>query len=232
MLQPEKKVTTPNSISPFPELPKAETPEEDSLQFLWAVSYCDLLMVLMSFFILFFQINDNKEQASPVRDVMLALKNETQEVVSKAPAALANRMPSSAIEKLANVLQSENVQIIEDPSGKIITLDFRSNLYPPRGYAFPKSQQAQLEKILKEIKPFSKNLMITFIGHADESKITMIKDNIIDSNLVLSNLRATRAVEIAFQLGFDPMNVTGQGAGEFSRNTRSLSIRISERSMQ
>jgi hypothetical protein len=36
-------------------------------------------------------------------------------------------------------------------------------------------------------------------------------------------------VEFALNLGFDPRAVTGQGAGEFSRNTRSLSIRITER---
>ena len=240
MLQPERKLSTPTMTSGLPELPKLETLEEDPLQFLWAVSYCDLLMVLMSFFIIFFQMDETsilveKSQPSLADGVILALKKENLVDTTKysSPLSPAIAQPvTHNIDMVVKSLSSENIKISQDGITKSITIDFDANLYPPRGYAFPKSERPRLERILHEIKPLSKDLLITFIGHTDETQIAYAKDNIIDSNLILSNLRAARAVEIAFQLGFDPKSVTGQGAAEFSRKTRSLSLKITERKTQ
>lgn len=228
MSQLERKISSSRVAAALPELRRQEAPEEDSLQFLWAVSYCDLLMVLMSFFILFFQVSDSASP-SALKNVILSLKGDASIVASEKPVLSAETPSAHVLDQLGKALQSEKIKISQDATGRSIVLDFDPNLYPPRGYAFPKGEQSRLERILSRIKPFSKDLLVTFVGHADEARLLHGKSDVIDSNLVLSNLRATRAVEIAFKLGFDPKGVTGQGAGEFSRNTRSLSIKISER---
>ncbi len=224
--------------------------EEEGLSGLWAVSYCDLLMVLMSFFILFFQADDVQE--SVIQNLMLSLsKNKTitskvspEKVVEK-PSVESVQTSPSATPQLGGVdtilAQSEffksaeelfgkdSVRVEKNYQGQVVVIDFEKNIYQSGKYEFPVSHKKNLIELLKLIKPHEKNLNITFIGHTDSSWLLKgTRPKVINSNLVLSDLRAVRALEIALGMGFDMHNLAAQGASSSSRNMRSLSIRIAE----
>lgn len=91
-----------------------------------------------------------------------------------------------------------------------------------------KIYKKKLEKLFKVLKPYQDYINVVFVRHTDQVPIKN-KFGIIDSNLTLSHLRAAKAVEFAINSGFNPMWVSSQGLSKFTRNTRSLSVRIMER---
>ena len=199
MSQSEKKSLT------F-EIPKEEIAEEGNLHG-WAVSYCDLLMNLVCFLIIFFN-------PDPVK-----ILDETKKPV----------VEHKILDDLKKDLASFDPKFLTTPEDTALSIDFDENIYSLGAYSFPLSQMNRLKEILSKVYPRSKDIILTFVGHADVIKVKNRPGAIIDSNLVLSNLRASRAVEVALKLGFEPRFVRGEGASEFSRVTRSLSIMISER---
>lgn len=199
--------------------------EEDALQHLWAVSYSDLLMVLMCFFILFFQQSDPKT----LDRLILSIKDRTAPVPTSRSAEQQRETASApGIEVIEAALKASSLPVQARRQGETLFIDLDQDLYRPGAYAFPREREEELSSLLRKMSPYADEIQLTFVGHADERAIRR-KDKIIDSNLVLSNLRATRAAEFALRQGFDPKFVTAEGAGEFSRNTRSLSLKITER---
>ena len=214
---------------------------EDSLQFLWAVSYTDLLMVLISFFVIFFQLTPSLAP-TPVESVTLSLKNEFSTLKPTQPRPnFENADTNFDIRReitFSSVEDWDHANLKADPHGKKemgvfhdrgIVIDFPDNFYRAGTYALGEAQKEELKKVLEAIKPHSDALVLTFIGHSDQSPMKAKQGAVIDSNLVLSNLRAAKAVEFAVTQGFNPRTVVSQGADMFSRNTRSLSLRLVER---
>ncbi|MEI7441698.1 MAG: hypothetical protein WCK43_08750 [bacterium] len=201
------------------EAPKEEIAEEGNLHG-WAVSYTDLLMNLVCFLIIFFN-------PDPVE-----IKTEVLAKTTPRPGYSFKEVPTfehKVLDALEKDLSSFNPKIVVTPDEAALTIDFGENIYELGAYMFPLKQVERLKEILSKVYPKSKDLIVTFVGHADVVKVKHRPGAIIDSNLILSNLRAARAVEVALQLGFEPKFVRGEGASEFSRVTRSLSIKISER---
>ncbi len=218
---------------------------EDALQHLWAVSYSDLLFVLLSFFIIFFQMENPEKDKSILDKVLLSVQDKTVETdairnsggdtgngVRTPQAAVGAQVNAkSVIDQIAEDLKGSDISVQPADKG-VINLNFADNVYEPFGYVPNRKVKAELNEILKRLSPHKANLKITFIGHTDDAAINSKrkkKNEVISSNLVLSNLRAARAVEHAMANGFDPRFLSAEGAGEFNRNTRSLTMRIVER---
>lgn len=195
--------------------------QEDSLQFLWAVSYTDLLMVLLCFFVLFFGTPDVKP--SVINDVIVALGGKATGDSTSAPPQ------GNQASGLLAALNSIGLTSERDPETGGILVHLPDNLYPAGEFALNDRAKESLAKLLARIEPYAGQLTLTLIGHADAQPLLVHREAIVDSNLVLSSLRASRAAEFVMESGFDPRAVLTQGAGEYERSTRSLSIRISDR---
>jgi flagellar motor protein MotB len=260
MPSPQRKAHGPldRRTAPAPTLGqksgKREGIYEDPLQFLWAISYSDLLMVLMSFFIIFFQMNDSKNDT--LKNVMLAVEDTVAVKTNSSAAGNGTGLGTGTgpgtgtgtgtgkgngtvvvagapvMDAIARQLEAQNLAVSKAAEPGVLTIDLANDLYRPGQYALSDEAAKKLVQTLKSIKPYADSITLTFIGHTDAAPVVHLDRRIIDSNLVLSNLRATRAVELALTQGFDPKQVIAQGIGEFSRNTRSLSLRISERKTQ
>jgi flagellar motor protein MotB len=261
----------------------------------WAVSYSDMLMVLMSFFIIFFNLDDSPP--SHLSGLLENLRNDSLSFELKDEGesknhddlklkAASKRSPASVIKEsktdggalgktLTNFFSGSSIEskdikakgdgspnnletmptglkggiafkkiepkkLKDDKWSKIlndkessnykggVVIDFRNNLYPLGQYELKKDSKKEIERVLKLIEPYKEGLSIVFIGHSDSVPVTS-KRKTIDSNMILSTLRAAKAVEYAVEKGFDPLWVSSQGLAEYTRNTRSLSIRVMER---
>ena len=217
-----------NSKEPPPRLNR---PKPDGLHegdgHLWAVSYADLLMVLMSFFVIFFSFTDstgNGDAKSP--DVVLqisaglkaALKGEggggvAMPAVSRAPTALVDR---PALEALgAEVSESE----------KSIFVKLPDDIFDKRQFALSDSTKAKLESILEALRSNSERIELVIIGHADSSRVAG-SNPYLSNNFDLSSLRALKAVQFLTDRGFPESNISAQGSSYGLRNSRTLSLRV------
>lgn len=228
-VQAKKKIRLPRI-----ERDESTTLHEDENAHLWAVSYADFLMALMSFFILFYSA-DPASKSKIIFNLAKQFdskgKSDLQTADGKTKGtggALANaindkvddRLPSS----LSDSLNKFNVSVDTDHESLII--NFADNMYKAGQHEMYKDQIAVLKEILEKIHPFSESVNLYFEGHADNRPMNIHKTNIVVDNFVLSSLRASSALIIARDLGFSEKKLFIQAASSNIRNSRSLSIRI------
>lgn len=226
----------------------------------WSVSYSDLLMVLMSFFIVFFNINDSESvDQDNFNKVVLEIANiSTHKTLSRLPSSNSDdsnnpknniQIVKFSIDAQENVkdLKSRNLQLDEDLnllsgqntkaipkdskeivsySGTEVNIDLPANLFDLGSFELSNTAKLQLDKVLKIVQPYQSSLKIIFLGHTDDTQFGSSAKNIINNNLILSNIRAVKAVEYAVSKGIKDDVVFAQGLVSHERKTRSLSIRL------
>lgn len=196
----------------------------------WAVSYADFLMVLLSFFILFFSI-DQKKTDDVIQQIMVATgkMEKTEGNGGAAPnEKQVDREPKSIglqeINGIASQLLKLNWKVEKDP--KKIMVHFPDNLYLPGSLTLDEKAKENMDKIVNLLSPFYDRIQLTVVGHTDETLVKDRGDTYLKDNFDLSVLRATNAVKYAVRLGV-PMNIlSAKGNSSHSRNSRSLSIVI------
>lgn len=214
--------------------PVASDVQDDSHS--WAVSYADFLMVLLSFFVIFFS-TDNKK-----RDVIIDIV--AQQNANKASASetagssggLANQdLQISKSKEFGEAEQKSLQKLIEEFPGfefykedgqRRLVLNFPPDIYALGQYDLSPDLQKVFDKVISQVKEHEELLDIMFVGHTDSRKVSKKKHRDVASNFDLSSIRASRALEHARHLGFDEAHMTAKGEAEFSRNSRTLSIVI------
>jgi flagellar motor protein MotB len=213
-----------------------EIPEESLL---WAVSYADLLMVMLAFFVIFFefkQVTDNQPMEKMASELEkkagLAMTGDATAMekskVAPEPVTEGQMRAPVSIPELKKI-DKTMFTIKKDGKEKDIIIELPDDIYEMGEYALTPSDKAEVDRVLDVLRPYADNVALVFVGHTDEVPVRVFKNHIIDSNMVLSNLRSSYAVNYAVSKGFDARWVYAQGVGEYSRNTRSLSIRVLER---
>lgn len=224
---------------------KSVLTEEDSLQFLWALSYSDLLMVLMSFFVIYFNFSSSTGElkaSDPLTQISLAFGSRKPTAITEGASGAdgvgigdggipdaAAPATSPLIHTLAKALRSSGLKITVGSDARSLVLNYEDGFFDRGAYELSDMSLSRLRSSFEIIGQFKKSIKLTFIGHADQLPIRGASGKIINSNLRLSNLRAARAAEYAGAWGFDPAWVWAQGVGQFQRNTRSLSVRVESR---
>lgn len=217
----------------YPRIERDEVIEvhEDENSHLWAVSYSDFLMALLSFFILFFSMDQNKRQ-----NIILTLTQEfSQNSNTSGPTANAGfaglsgqgtlqSQPQRAPNSFYESLKEMNIKTEIDKESLVI--NFPDDLFGSGKYNFSKEQAAQLMKVLNVLKNHNGEMNLYFEGHTDDRPLKIHKNEILVDNYVLSSLRASSALRLAKDMGFIEKNLFIQAASSNTRNTRSLSLRI------
>ncbi len=239
----------------------------------WAVSYADFLMVLISFFIIYFNLEDqSSKENSSLSKIILTLSSEAEVKFYQKQGEKLQEVTSHQIEetkrslvgqlilkdqvnadqhggrKLASLYSSHNVgEKIRDgflnfsldeskkaqrppKFGSEVIVDLPSNIYEINRYELTDKIKLYLDRVLTAVKEHQEKVNIIIIGHTDDLKF---KDGaqmkILNNNMVLSSLRAARAVEYILGKGFSENQVFIKATNYQLRNSRSLSIQLVEK---
>ena len=138
------------------------------------------------------------------------------------------RKPLSLAEPLQKI-ERTMFAIKKEGKENDIIIELPDDMYPMGEFALTLPEKSEVDRVLEVLHPYADKIALVFVGHTDEVPVRVFKNHVIDSNMVLSNLRSSYAVNYAVTKGFDARWVYAQGVGEYARNTRSLSIRIMER---
>ncbi|MGZ3805206.1 MAG: OmpA/MotB family protein [Pseudobdellovibrionaceae bacterium] len=190
----------------------------------WAVSYADFLMVLLSFFIIFFSVDGNQRVDIIDRIAMSAGGKGGQNALGKNKTNLLGpRLPAG----IADVATGVDGFFVEraDHSQKLY-IYFDDNIYNPGQIDLPALQISKLQDILTRLQPYISDVNITFVGHTDSMKVQKLKSKYMENNFDLSSLRATKALQQAVKSGFDPSKMFAKGVAEHAKGTRTLSLVI------
>lgn len=229
---------------------------QDDTAHLWAVSYADFLMVLLSFFILFFSV-DKVTKQTIIQKISLITTGQA-ELSGKAGGAgdgtgtgtgvgagtgtgngtgpgngtvvtLTEQGASvQSVQVLKGILSSHYGLKVESEEERLV-LQLPDRFFGP-GQLKPQGKAlAQLKDVLKKIQPYQNEIQITFVGHTDPSPVRKMKGRYVADNFDVSAQRAAKALQIAVRQGFFPRNLTAKGAAEHDRQSRTLSLVISPR---
>ena len=200
---------------------RIEPPEEQYFESegeSWAVSYADFLMVLLSFFIIFFSYS--KEKTQSIIDKIVIDASGTGSQGSGDGSGSGSGSGSGAgegtgggfafsgagfggpdkegkydrkpAETLKRIISQGGFKIEEKE--KQLVLHFPDKLFNPGGVDLPDSGRKLFFSVLTKLKPYLGELQITIIGHTDQSKIVRLRSKHLRNNFDLSVLRATRAL--------------------------------------
>jgi flagellar motor protein MotB len=230
-------VQQPNDISarrkrlPPPRVVRGEPSHlEDGDSHLWAVSYSDLLMVLMSFFVIYFSFDDSSSAKTGILNIAKSMKGEVVAGSSADAGTMKNghdggvgSYAKGTNESFRKRLEELNVKV-ETP-GSALMLNLDSDIFALGQFELNDQTQTQLKEILKIVEPYKNEIEIVVIGHSDTKHIGR-KNNYLTNNFDLSSLRALKALQFVIDQGFPSEQISAQGAGENARNSRSISLKI------
>lgn len=229
-------------MRPKRELPRVEREQdmeilEDSNAHLWAVSYADFLMALLSFFILFYSVDDKKRDQLILNISNQLAKDTTLTGGSATMASTAGRAtagtdgpekvaanPMDVQKSLVAALQGLEVKIEEE--NHFLIINFPDDIFTTGSYSLTVSNKNQLARFLEIAKPYNGKFNFYFEGHTDSKPIRHTRTSVVTDNYILSSLRASSALQQAVLAGFEEKYLFTQANSSNIRNSRSLSIRL------
>jgi len=209
--------------------------QSDSNDHLWVVSYADLLMVLLCFFVLFFsQGKDTRD--SLIHRIMVHDLSATPSAPSIVAGAATQVPPTnlakdSTPRKLPTALMKafQGLSLTTLKEGESVVLFFPDDIYGKGKIDLPSTQEAMLLDLFKRLKPFAQELDLTFVGHTDTTPVRQSASRRIADNFDLSAARAKGALTLASRFGYPVERLRVQGDAAFKRSSRTLSITLQER---
>lgn len=221
--------------------PRVEESEEfhfeDGGEHSWAVSYADFLMVLLSFFILFFSVDADKKDSIIER----ILTDSRTGIGSESGAGSANqsqggtaqgRQPlgiasEASLPSLEG--QLKNYQFSYQKKEQELIVHLPDNIFKAGALNMDLSHQSVFEQLLTILEPYRTQIDLVIIGHTDHEPVRRVKSRVIADNLDVSVMRAAKAVQMALRRGWAPENLAAKGSSHWQRSTRSLSFVIREK---
>ncbi len=211
---------------------------------LWAVSYADLLMVLLAFFVIFFSFDPKSEsQTDGLRALAMGLKQLSgAERASESPAGAsatptedffagatsqtgAGESPNAPVADIKKQLADVAVASVEF-RGQDLFLLLPDDIFELGDYQLTPVIQEDLRRIADVLKDHKDNIRLVVMGHSDSVAFSRRRNEFLGDNFDLSSLRALRALQYLLTLGFRHESISAQGAADGMRSSRTLSIRI------
>ena len=200
---------------------------EDETAHLWAVSYADFLMVLLSFFVIFFSVNDNRKielirKISSVGSEGQILNNTSGKNSSP------NELTHSLAKKnnLFASLSSKYKNVSIDQESDSILIQFPEHAFDLNAITLGGKVKSELIGVLDDLFELRDSLDLTFVGYTDNSPIFSKKNKLINDNFDLSALRASSTLKIALARGWPRDQLFVHASAATVRNSRTFSLQI------
>lgn len=195
----------------------------------WAVSYADFLMVLLSFFVIFFSQDQNKNEIIfKITEEMGGSANQAQTNFSNSQTSRKPGSLENGFDDLNTELQSEftDYKFFVDPMTKSLLIEMPDNIFGPGEFVLQNSKKDLYEKLLQKLSKYKNEVVITLIGHSDQTQVRKEKGRKYEDNIELSSLRASNAARKALQAGFSENQTRIKTLLSETRNTRSLTLNL------
>lgn len=196
----------------------------------WAVSYADLLMVLLSFFILYFNFSDGTGPGNgeaEFRRIVFAGKGASSAQGSGSGTGN-NRKPAmtnqtEGVADLAEKLKVKGVNLTAESDRIVIDLERAS--FDSGEFAIPKMMASEVDEMIEILKPHLKDITITVIGHTDPRPLRP-RSRLLQDNFDLSSVRALTVLKYMIKSGIPGNRGSARAASSYDRAARAVSLEV------
>ena len=198
----------------------------------WAVSYADLLMVLLSFFICYFNFSDTTGPDGAIQSMAqmaLAARGEKdlntpgQAGKSNVAQVKDNGPAKENVSDVASALKLAGINLVENKD--YVVIDLGGSGFRSGEFKIQEPLKKEINTVLEALKPYGDKVMITVIGHAD-SRPMRKRSELLQDNFDLSSMRALHVLKYMIKNGVPENRGSARAASSFDRNSRSVSVEV------
>jgi flagellar motor protein MotB len=186
----------------------------------WAVSYADLLMVLLSFFTLYFSFNDSAENSRADQLSRIAMGMRGEKAGSQ---SFESKSVDEKVSDIASVFNIPGMKLVERKDSLVVDLD--NGVFRSGRFQVEPELKKQIDIVLERLNPYKDKIMITIIGHADSRPMGR-KNELLEDNFDLSSARALKVLKYFVAQGFPENHAAARAASSYDRDARAISIEI------
>lgn len=187
----------------------------------WAVSYADLLMVLLSFFTLYFSFADSKEDSRENQLARIAMGMKGDQQASKEK--FETKSVGEKVSDIASVFNIPGMKLVEKRDSLVV--DLENGVYKPGKWQLNPELRKQVDVVLEKLNPYKDKIMITVIGHADSRPMGR-QSELLEDNFDLSSHRALKVLKYMVANGFPENHASARAASSYDRDARAISVEI------
>jgi len=179
----------------------------------WAVSYVDMLTLLLCFFIIFFNAGQLKNKKEAFERLKMSFTKRAPSSIDGAPSKAKNKLAknSDVLKDIGGVIfDKANVQTIY--RGKQLSVEFPGTSFFKTGTNNLTTEgNKRIAEISKLLKPYKDDVYLVVQGHTDPRPVKRKRKLGVDDNWELSVLRATKVLKRFIKDGFDQQMLSAEG---------------------
>jgi flagellar motor protein MotB len=175
----------------------------------WAISYGDMITLLLSFFVIFFTTDLQKEKIHKLNDYMSFSMEELKQIpedIIRSGAKSTSMFDKKELEGLDVKIHQANNKIMVS-FGRFSFFKSGQTDIRPEGVAI-------LQKFVEKYMPYAGTYSLSIKGFTDKKKVSSIKNRRYKDNLELSALRSISAMRAMQNAGIPLNRMEIAGAGE------------------
>lgn len=177
----------------------------------WAISYGDMVTLLLLFFVLFFSIDSKKINLNLIQESLLA-KLADNNIAKTMNQSKANTLPSVQVDKLL-LQDSSNTQFKTTKINSKIIVEFPEiSFFNAGSISITNKGKKALRDFISIYMPYAGSHILNVIGFSDNTPLVKTK-HLYKDNLRLSVLRALSAQEYLQQQGIPLLRMKIAGYG-------------------
>jgi len=207
-------------------LKKAST--KGNAEGLWAISYADFLMVLLSFFIIFFSMDGKNKGLSKVFVDLQKIGQITKQSDidnglpenSKTTDKASAKSSSEVLKSLSN--KFSQTFLVDDKGHDKIVINLPENIFTSSSFNPPVEY---LNILVEQIRPHETSIRLKVIGHSDSLNFANKGKRLVNDNLTLSGIRATYAANY-LKAFYPKLQISAEADDQNLRVSRTLSIEV------
>lgn len=175
----------------------------------WAISYGDMITLLLSFFVLFFSMDFKKDSEKKLDKNVLNTFN-SQAII------LDNK------KEITEKLIDKGIGIVQVNDGTFLLFFKNISFFNSGETSLTKSGEEKLEAFYKKYIPLASKYKIKAFSYTDGKKVRLIKNRQFKDNLELSVLRSLSAIRYLNKLGVPSRRLEITGSGEMPTRIQDL----------
>lgn len=186
----------------------------------WAISYGDMITLLLTFFILFYSTDQQKDRMEAMESSLLAVLNNNAEESLK-PVAQGGRDPAVETE-LQERLNAKTHRV-----GSRLIVEFpKVSFFDFGAINLTRAGQDELRKFVSLYQPYAGNYLIGIRAYTDNRKVRKAPGGRYTDNLELSALRSVATMRVLQTFGIPLNRMRLGGYGELRLTEQDLSRAI------
>ncbi len=192
----------------------------------WAISYGDMLTLLVAFFILFFSTDAKKEQEGKLLDsLVMELKPSNDEGLKESPTGIGESFKKIDSEELdVKILQEFQTEV--NKVGNKVFVEFpQVSFFHSGQIELTAKGKSTLKRFSQLYTPYAGKHVVNIIGFTDPEPVTRIKGRRFQDNLELSVLRSVAAQRILQKEGIPIGRTRLGGFGVYGKQLEEIASR-------